>query len=180
MARPGPELLSKLLICDAATGRLFWRARPPEMFEGKRSTWRSRKWNSNFAGKEAGHQTQEGYRTVRIFDVSYLVHHVIWALVHGVWPEQIDHRLGIEAGDGIDNLRPSTQSQNMQNSRKRSDNKSGFKGVSWDGINQKWVVRIRAPGGKYENLGRFDEAAEGHKAYQIRAIELYGQFARFE
>lgn len=178
--RPTPEQLSKLLICDAATGRLFWRARTPEMFIGHRATWRCRKWNSKHAGNEAGHQTKNGYRTVRIFDCSYLAHHVIWALVHGIWPDQIDHRLGIEAGDGIENLRPSTQSQNMQNTKKRSDNKSGFKGVSWDAINRKWVVRIRVPAGKYENLGCFDDAGKGHKAYCLRAIELYGQFARFE
>ena len=185
MAKPSAQQIRELLLCDAATGRLVWRARTASMFLGEGAQWRCDRWNKRFAGREAGHLnksgTLKGYRTVRIFDHAYLEHHVVWLIVHGEWPASIDHRLGKEAGNGIANLRIASQMQNAQNSRKRSDNKSGFKGVSWDPINEKWVVRIRHPnGGKYENLGRFDNSEIGHQAYCQRAIELYGEFARFE
>lgn len=181
MSKPTVDQIRALLVCDAATGRLIWKARTPDMFEdGDRpAAWRCRNWNSRYAGREAGHLTKDGYRTVRIFDHAYLAHHVIWAIVHGEWPDQLDHRDGVEVGDGIGNLRKSSQSENMQNARKRSDNTSGFKGVSWDDLNGKWVARIRVPGGKYENLGRFNAAEKAHKAYCQRATELFGQFARF-
>jgi hypothetical protein len=181
--RPAVSELISLLECDTSTGVLIWKARPIDMFPGKRSLARCRSWNTRYAGKLAGHSCQhgklKGYRVVRILYISYLVHHVVWAIVKGSWPSSLDHRLGKEFGDGIDNLRIANQSQNMQNSRKRNNNKSGFKGVSWDSINAKWVVRIRVPSGKYENLGRFSEASKGHDAYCQRASELYGSFARF-
>lgn len=182
--RPTIEELRVILICDAVTGRLVWKARTPEMFAGKNPKRYCQTWNSRYAGTDAGHECKvdgepTGYRTIRIFDQSFLVHHVVWAIVHGEWPEQLDHRDGVEKGDGIDNLRIATQSQNMANTRKRGDNQSGFKGVSWDSTNKKWVARIRQPEGKYENLGRFIDPSEAHQAYCRRAKELYGEFARF-
>lgn len=182
--KPSIEELRSLLRYDAETGKLFWRERQEKMFEGLRSTWRCRKWNGHFAGKEAGHLCKsgnmKGYRVVRILSRAYFAHRVVWALVHGAWPiGEIDHRFGKESGDRIDNLRIATRSQNGSNSKKRKDNTSGFKGVSWDSINKKWVVRIRAPEGRYENLGRFDDAKKGHLVYCKRAVELYGEFARF-
>jgi len=179
--KPSIEMLRRLFICDAVTGRLVWKARTPDMFDGPRSLWRCLKWNGRYAGKDAGHCLPKGYRCVRIFNRSYLEHHVIWAVVHGEWPIALDHRFGVERGNGISNLRRATQAQNMQNTKKRRDNKSGFKGVSWDSVNEKWVVRIRMlGGGKYQNIGRFDDPSVAHDAYCRRAVELYGEFARFE
>ena len=181
--KPTATEVRALLICDAATGRLVWKARIPEMFEdGERLSKETicKRWNSTYAGQEAGHQLQNGYRTIRIWDRAYQVHHIIWLIVHGEWPKELDHKNGIEAGDGICNLRPATHVQNMRNTRKRRDNKSGFKGVSWDAINNKWFVRIRVHKGKYENLGRFNNPEDGHRVYCARAVELYGEFARFE
>jgi hypothetical protein len=179
--RPTIEQLRSLLICNADTGRLVWKHRTPDMFTGKNAERYCKTWNTRYAGRDAGHVPNSGYRTVIIYDRHYRGSHVVWALVYGEWPkQQLDHRHGVDKGDGIENLRLSTQTENMQNQRKRSNNKSGFKGVSWDSINRKWVVRIRVPhGGKFENLGRFNDPAKGHQAYRQRAVELYGEFARF-
>jgi hypothetical protein len=124
-----------------------------------------------------GHEVQ--YWVLRIKGNLYLLHRVAWAFMRGKWVPEVDHRDGDSTNNIFSNLRECTHSQNMQNAKKRSDNKSGFKGVSWDSINQKWVVRIRIPNGGYENLGRFDDAEEGHQSYCRRAKELYGDFARF-
>ena len=47
-------------------------------------------------------------------------------------------------GDGLDNhranLRVCSHAENMRNSRKRVNNKSGFKGVSWNKAKGKWKV----------------------------------------
>lgn len=175
------QAAAKLLDCDPVTGVVKWRRRTPDMFSrtARSSAERICKWwNTTYAGKVAG-SPHRGYCSLRINNVAYLRHRIVWLLTYGAWPDAgLDHRNGKEAGDGVQNLRNATQSQNMGNSHRRSDNKSGFKGVSWDSINTKWVARIRVPRGSYKNLGRYDSALAAHEAYCLAAQEIYGEFAR--
>ena len=76
------------------------------------------------------------------------------------------------------NLREATPSQNMQNSRRRIDNKSGHKGVSWDSSRSKWVARIKRDGA-YKMIGRFSEIGAAIAAYQSNALDAFGEFANF-
>src|SRR4051812_1085602 len=68
----------------------------------------------------------------------------------------VDH----ENLDGHDNrkfnLRVATKSQNAANSKKRSDNTSGYKGVSYDKRRNKWSSDIQANGIRI-HLGRFNQ-----------------------
>ncbi len=92
------------------------------------------------------------------------------------WPE-VDHR----NGDGLDNrrenLRAATRTQNMANTRLRSNNTSGFKGVSFDNRTARWIAAIRLDGHSYF-LGRFDVPEEAARAYDAAALRLFGEFAR--
>lgn len=90
----------------------------------------------------------------------------------------IDHKNCLPGENQRSNLREATKSQNMANTHRRSNNTSGFKGVSWDKVNRKWIARIRVPGGKYLNLGRFQDPARANAAYAAKALALYGEFAR--
>lgn len=89
--------------------------------------------------------------------------------------EQVDHI----NGDGLDNrrcnLRLATPQQNQGNSRKRSNNRSGFKGVWLHG--NKYQAQI---GVNYHTqyLGTFDTPEAAHEAYCKAAHELFGEFAR--
>jgi hypothetical protein len=84
-------------------------------------------------------------------------------------------------GDGLDNrrynLRVTTQAQNATNTRRRSNNTSGFKGVSWHAECKAWRAQIRT-GSKSYHLGLFATPEEAARAYDAAAIERFGQYAR--
>jgi hypothetical protein len=169
LERPSPERLRELLDYDAETGVLTWRwrqdARP--------------QWNGRFAGKRAGGLNRtSGYRQVVIDGHLYLEHCVIWALVTGAWPtEQIDHRYGNRANNKFRELREATHAQNSWNSRRRSDNTSGIKGVSWYARHSKWQAQIRT-NYHYQHLGYFTSKVEAAAAYANAAQQAFGEFAR--
>lgn len=61
------------------------------------------------------------------------------------------------------NLRVVTQSENLQNRRLNSNNKSGFIGVSWDRRKSKWNAQITV-NGKVHRLGVFDDVNKANQA----------------
>ena len=90
---------------------------------------------------------------------------------------EVDHR----SGDGLDcrrvNMRLATRSQNGCNQRLSRANTSGFKGVSWDSRNLKWLAPI-AVGGKRICLGRFITPESAHAAYSEASARLHGDYGR--
>ena len=87
---------------------------------------------------------------------------------------QIDHINGNTLDNRKINLRQSTNATNHMNQSVRSDNKSGFKGVGRQG--NKWSARIGKNG--CIHLGSFDTPEEAAMAYDAKAKELFGDFAR--
>lgn len=90
---------------------------------------------------------------------------------------QVDHI----NGDGLDNtrqnLRLCTNQQNSQNQGIAGNNTSGFKGVSYNKANRKWVAYIKLDGRRI-HLGSFSSPQEAARAYDRKALELFGEFAR--
>jgi hypothetical protein len=84
-------------------------------------------------------------------------------------------------GDGLNNrrsiLRLATRTQIRRNSKRPSNNTSGWKGVLWDKAKRKWRARICVNNIK-KSLGRFHTKEEAAYAYDRTAIRLFGQFAR--
>jgi hypothetical protein len=87
-----------------------------------------------------------------------------------------DHINGDKLDNRRENLRVCTRSQNMQNTTRRSDNTSGYKGVDWDKENGKWRAEIKVDSRRI-NLGRYDSAEEAALAYDRAAREYHGEFA---
>ncbi len=73
------------------------------------------------------------------------------------------------------NLRDS-QGKNNQNQQKKSNNTSGFKGVSWHKEKKKWVVRIKVDK-HYLFMGYFYCPLEAACAYDMAAVKHFGEFA---
>lgn len=91
--------------------------------------------------------------------------------------EDVDHVNLNRYDDRKQNLRLATCPQNCSNQGKRSDNTSGYKGVTWHKVIGKWIAQI-ASNKKHSHLGTFTDPIEAAKAYDKAAKELHGEFAR--
>ena len=127
------------------------------------------------AGTKAGHQCGQEYWQVSVNGIRYLAHRIVWAVVYGEDPPcQVDHILGHEVGNHIENLRlaHNNNADNQQNAKRRKDNTSGYVGVSYHKSVDKWQGRIR-DGGKQRHLGMFDTPEEAYEAYLKAKKELH-------
>ena len=88
-----------------------------------------------------------------------------------------DHKNGCGLDNRKINLRPATSLQNRINSKKRHNCSSKFKGIYWEKRRKKWQVQI-VFNKKHISLGLFDNEVEAAKAYDRKAKELFGEFAR--
>lgn len=119
-----------------------------------------------------------GYIKISINKIIIPAHRIAWAMTYKRWPfGEIDHINGDRSDNRICNLRESTHQQNCMNRAKARNNKSGYKGVSWHYVGQKWQAHISI-GGKGIYLGLFDNPQQAYEAYQKAASLAYGAFAR--
>jgi hypothetical protein len=110
----------------------------------------------------------------------YYLHRLAWYYVYGQWPERdVDHINGDPSDNRITNLRLATQTQNNANARRRRDNTSGFKGVTWNRARRKWMAQIDY-GGDHFYLGLFTKIEAARAVYAAKSLELFGEFARAE
>lgn len=92
----------------------------------------------------------------------------------------IDHKDGLGLNNTRSNLRFCTPAQNSRNRiTVGKNNTSGFKGVCNKKGNYKkpWVAQIKCDQNNYY-LGRFSTPEEAAMAYNKKATELFGEFAR--
>lgn len=94
----------------------------------------------------------------------------------------VDHKNGIGLDNRKENLREATLSQNQMNKIKQATcngnpTSSKFKGVCYDKSRSKWQAHIGL-NSKIIRLGRFTDEVEAAQAYDRKAIELFGNYAR--
>lgn len=97
-------------------------------------------------------------------------------LVYGRIDDLIDHKDGDGLNNRRSNLRPADKSLNAANSKIRSDNTSGYRGVY---VNKQgtYYVQIQVRG-KVFNIGTFKFIKEAARAYNRAALEHFGNYAR--
>jgi hypothetical protein len=129
----------------------------------------------------AGSLRQNGYYTLFLDAKVYRLHRLVWIYHYGDIPDGIlvDHIDGNKANNRIENLRLATNGENVYNSKIRSTNISGVKGVYWDKEYNRWRARISI-NKKLLHLGRFDTIEEAKAAVIAARNNLHGDFARHE
>lgn len=138
------DILRALFDYDPLTGTLYWRHRADGWFKDS-SDATARSWNTRFAGKVAfTSRDKNGYMHGSLFGKQYYAHRIIWCIVYGYWPIQVDHGDGNRANNRLNNLDDGTQSDNMKNTKLRNNNSTGVPGVSWDARRNKWYVRVQS------------------------------------
>lgn len=157
------EELEKLLAYDPITGFI---------------TWKVDRSNQMRAGMRAGSVNHQGYLYIEINSVSYRSARIAWALHYKEWPRFIvDHKDQCKMHDWITNLRLASKRENNHNQGLRRDNKVGRKGVTYDARIGRYRATIKGPA-KQIHIGMFATANEAGDAYDKKARELFGEFAK--
>lgn len=140
--------------------------------------WKMHRSSNAPRGSEAGYATDRGYIEIKLSGKVLKAHRLAWVLVYGTWPDGfIDHINGNRADNRIENLRVATRTENQRNSRLRTDNKSGVRGVRWAAREQKWHATIKN-GGVSKFLGSFASKSDAIAARRDAEIETFGGFSR--
>ncbi len=156
------DRLTEVLSYDPITGIFLWK---------KRISIRI------VVGKIAGRPDRNGHIQITIDGTRWMAHRLAWFYVYGEWPEdQIEHRDLDKKNNAMRNLRPSSQTQNMWNMGKPSNNTSGFKGVS-PHKSGGYVAQISRNNRTYY-LGYFKDPEEAHKLYAETVAKERGEFGR--
>ena len=141
-------------------------------------TWRVRTANRIKVGDVAGCADRTGYLTVWADGKMYKAHRVAFLLMTGDWPtDQIDHINGKRSDNKWANLRAATNAENLRNTKRYSNNKTGFKGVCWHKPTGKWMASIGCNGIKH-HLGYFSTAEDASAMYDGAAAILFGEWQR--
>lgn len=131
-------------------------------------------------GSVAGTINKAGYRFISIDGRKYLAHRLAWLHVHGVWPSgDIDHVNRIKTDNRLINLREATRTQNNVNSKVRSDNTSGHRGVTWHRGSQKWRATVHLNGKQYQ-VGMFEVLEDAVEAQKVAQSKLHKEFSNFD
>ena len=155
MKMPTKQMLSTLLTYDPLSGQLTWKPRGVA------------NWDARFAGKTAFTANDgQGYKCGTLLGENYKAHQIIFMLVYGTAPDEIDHIDHDRSNNRLTNLREADPLTNRKNQSKRSDNSSGHVGVVRSKNKKKWVAKIH-DGSKVLYLGTFETleaAADARKA----------------
>lgn len=106
--------------------------------------------------------------------------HIILARLLMNFPDgkYIDHVDCDPTNNQRSNLRLASEKENSRNAAKtKRKTSSNFKGVSWHKHKNKWIAMC-AVNGKNTFIGYFSNEIEAAKAYDLKAKELHGEFAK--
>lgn len=154
MSTQWEEALKKYIgLCQSSPTGLVWIARPSP-------NSRSRKGDPAITAED-----KDGYYTSKFKAKNVKAHRVVFFLVHGYWPTQVDHINGNVKDNNPENLREITSLENNHNRYRKC------KGYRWHKGMKKYHVRINLNYVSYD-IGYFDTEQEARDAY-LQAKKMY-------
>ncbi len=141
--------------------------------------WASQwKWYAKFKpSSHAFYAARNDYRFGKGHGITIQLHRELMGLKKGD-RRMVDHWDHNTLDDRRRNLRICTPTQNAQNRVRHSNNRSGFKGVTFHPHTGKWRSSISI-NGRRKSLGLFHYPEQAYSAYCQAAKEAFGEFARF-
>jgi len=118
---------------------------------------------------------KHGYREMNIDGKRKKVHHVVWFLHTGEWPDMLDHINGIRDDNRIENLRVCTAVENSRN-RKKTTRRLLPRSVYYTNNKEKYRVSVQVDG-KFKHIGVFSDLKEAETAAKQARELYYGAFA---
>lgn len=146
-------------------------------------TWNNTPAKSNYKKGDLvkGTLNLQGYQCIGIDRKIYNAHSLAIYYMTGIWPNFpasiVDHIDGNILNNRFDNLRLVTHSQNMMNTKVRSDNSTGVKGVYFNKARGYYVAQITV-NKKKRSIGRYKDLEEAKVAISKAREELHGEYAR--
>lgn len=125
-------------------------------------------WRLHTNGYASTEVRQDGRRR-RLY-----LHRVLLAAPPGI---EVDHANRDRLDNRRSNLRLATRRQQTANQSIRSNNSSGFRGVSMNRKRGKWQAHIRIHGKSVSLGAAFTSPDEAARAYDAAAVQVFGDFA---
>lgn len=127
----------------------------------------------DFINSHVWYYNNRGYIYTRENGKNILLHRLI---LNAEEDQEVDHQNGDKLDNRRFNLRIVSSQENSFNQTLRSDNSTGWKGVSFSIRDRKYRANI-CKGGKNYSLGYYDTAIEAAMAYNKAAKRLFGEYA---
>lgn len=106
-------------------------------------TWKNPTNSHTVKGSVVGSLHKSGYLITSVMGRYFSLHRLIWIFMYGYNPESdIDHIDGDKTNNRLSNLREVSTTCNVRNSKRKSSNKSGIKGVHFNSCKNKWIAEI--------------------------------------
>ena len=149
-----------------------------EMFDYKDGNlyWKKKASKKTVIGEMAGTQVDSRYGRLQVNKKLYLTHRLIFLWHHGYLPKFIDHIDGNSKNNRIENLRETTISLNLANTKKPKHNTSGYKNVIWHPTRNKWQVRIQI-NKKGKSFGYYKDLELANLVATEVRNKYFGEFA---
>lgn len=116
-----------------------------------------------------GTKDRGGYLVMQFDGKLYKVHHIVYYINTGVWPNMLDHIDGNRLNNSIENLRIADHTTNNRNQKIRKTNTFGTVGVSFYNNVKKWSAEIFDKGKKI-SLGWYNDKNEAVAARKSAEI----------
>lgn len=136
--------------------------------------WKIQMSNRMKIGEIAGFINNHGYVRIGIKGRICNGHTLAWLYVYGEWVKHLDHKNRNKSDNRICNLRLADKSKNACNSKDKSNNTSGQRGVRF--YRNAWKARIKV-GYEEIHLGTFDTKEQATQAYIDASRHYHKEFS---